>query len=234
MGQRILVALAGLSLLYPVGLAAAPLRSRTSLQLVLFPSGGIKQTAAGPAIHPELAEKLLKIKRIYIESFVDDRASKVLYAMVANSLAKSGRFIVTENKDKADAILKGAAIEETSQELHSSSDSTAVGAIAGAHPGQISGDLNLVKGSSCGGFAGRSAAIGDPVTSTGTIDHAALAVRLVHSDGDLIWSTTQESLGAKYKGASADVADKIVKQLLHDLEKLDKDLEQRKTDPSRP
>ena len=45
------------------------------------------------------------------------------------------------------------------------------------------------------------------------------AVRLVSVDGDVIWSTTQESLGAKFKGASADVADKIVKQLIADIEK---------------
>jgi hypothetical protein len=34
-----------------------------------------------------------------------------------------------------------------------------------------------------------------------------------------VWSTTQESKGAKYKGASADVAEKIVKQLLRDIAK---------------
>jgi hypothetical protein len=49
-----------------------------------------------------------------------------------------------------------------------------------------------------------------------------MAVRLVSSDGDVLWSTTQESKGAKYKGASADVAEKVVKQLLWDLEKLEK------------
>jgi hypothetical protein len=48
------------------------------------------------------------------------------------------------------------------------------------------------------------------------------AARLVNPDGDVIWTSTQESKGAKYKGASADVADKIIKQLLHDLEKLEK------------
>jgi len=47
-----------------------------------------------------------------------------------------------------------------------------------------------------------------------------MAVRLVSSDGDVVWSTTQESQGAKYKGASADVAEKVVKQPLWDLEKL--------------
>ena len=48
---------------------------------------------------------------------------------------------------------------------------------------------------------------------------AMAAVRLVDANGDVIWSTTQESLGAKFKGASADVADKIVKQLSGDIEK---------------
>jgi hypothetical protein len=38
----------------------------------------------------------------------------------------------------------------------------------------------------------------------------------------VIWTTTQESKGAKFKGASADVAEKIVKQLARDAEKSDK------------
>ena len=45
-------------------------------------------------------------------------------------------------------------------------------------------------------------------------------VRLVNKDGDVIWSTTQESTGAKFRGASADVADRIAKQLGSDYEKL--------------
>jgi hypothetical protein len=51
--------------------------------------------------------------------------------------------------------------------------------------------------------------------------HEALAtVRLVNKDGDVIWSTTQESNGAKFRGASADVADKITRQLVADYDKL--------------
>ena len=48
---------------------------------------------------------------------------------------------------------------------------------------------------------------------------AIAAVRLVNKDGDVIWSTTQESLGAKFRGASADVADKITARLKEDFEK---------------
>jgi hypothetical protein len=50
--------------------------------------------------------------------------------------------------------------------------------------------------------------------------HEAIAsVRLVNKDGDVIWSTTQESIGAKYHGASADVADKITSKLKDDFDK---------------
>jgi hypothetical protein len=47
--------------------------------------------------------------------------------------------------------------------------------------------------------------------------HEAIAtVRLVGKNGDVIWSVTAESLGGKFLGASADVADKIAKRLVVD------------------
>ena len=47
-------------------------------------------------------------------------------------------------------------------------------------------------------------------------------MRIVNKDGDVIWSTTQESTGAKFRGASADVADKITRQLVADVERVRK------------
>ena len=48
--------------------------------------------------------------------------------------------------------------------------------------------------------------------------HEAIAtVRLVGKSGDVIWSATAESLGGKFLGASADVADKIAKRLVADF-----------------
>jgi hypothetical protein len=61
----------------------------------------------------------------------------------------------------------------------------------------------------------------DSSVNTETINEARVAVRLVNPDGDVIWTSTQESKGAKYKGSSADVADRCVKQLLKDVEKLE-------------
>jgi hypothetical protein len=38
----------------------------------------------------------------------------------------------------------------------------------------------------------------------------------------VVWSTTQESTGAKFRGASADVADRITRQLVSDYERVRK------------
>ena len=70
------------------------------------------------------------------------------------------------------------------------------------------------------GFVARHFGISDLQASVETVNDARMAVRLVSTDGDVVWSTTQESKGAKYKGAMADVAEKAVKQLLYDIEKL--------------
>jgi curli biogenesis system outer membrane secretion channel CsgG len=163
---------------------------------------------------PDLDEKLLHLKRVFVDSFGDDLISKQIQAMVVSSLTQSKQFIVTENKEKADGILKGSSLEKTSQELHSSSDATAAGGSAGGY--------NSAVGSSHGALVSRAMGISDSNTSTETINDARIAVRLVDSDGDVIWASTQESKGGKYKGAAADVADKVVKQLLRDREKIQK------------
>src|SRR6476646_4427583 len=178
------------------------------------------------AIDVEVADKLLKVRRIFVDSFGDDALSKQIQAMTVNSLQSSKKFIITENKDRADAILKGTALEKTSQELHAIGEGTSVAGAAGSHSGSMSGSFangaGSVSGHSSGGFVAHAAGISDSQASTETINDARVAVRLVSTDGDVLWSSTQESTGAKYKGASADVADKVVKQLLRDLEKLQK------------
>ncbi len=157
------------------------------------PSAGAPVSEAKEATPgEELGAELLKVRRIYVDAFGDDPVSKQVQAMLINSLSDSKRFVITENKDKADAVMKGSTLETASQELHSSSELT---------------------------VAGRTAT-GDSEKSTETIHEAKIAVRLVAANGDVIWTSTQESRGAKYKSATADVADKVVKDLLYKIEKL--------------
>jgi curli biogenesis system outer membrane secretion channel CsgG len=164
---------------------------------------------------------LVNIKRIYVDSFGDDIISKELQSMIVSSLVATKRFKVTENREKADAILKGVALEKSSQELHAYGEGTSVGGASGGGHSEINGSGGTVSGSSGGGFIARHMGISDSSIHTETINEARIAVRLVNADGDVIWTSTQESKGAKFKGSSADVADRCVKQLLRDVEKLE-------------
>jgi hypothetical protein len=175
------------------------------------------------SISGELGRKLLSARRVFVENFGDDPVSKTLQAMIVDAIGTSKRLIVTENREKADLILKGAALEKTTEEFHALDSTTTVAAASGGHSSQVSGSANssgaAVSGSSHGGFVARKLGISDSQASTETVNDARAAVRLVSMDGDVVWSTTQESKGAKYRGAAADVADKIVKQLLRDIAK---------------
>src|SRR6266851_522606 len=138
------------------------------------------------AIDPEISSQFLRIHRICVESFGNDAASVELQAMVINALSESKRFALTENSDetgkcteaKADAVLKGVSVQRAHEEIHGSSEGTSVS----NHRASVG--------------------INESSHSTELIDEARLAVRLVMKEtGDVIWSTTQESKGAKYKGA---------------------------------
>ena len=64
------------------------------------------------------------------------------------------------------------------------------------------------------------AVIGTPVGMWLLLHLPIATVRLVNKDGDVMWSTTQESNGAKFRGASADVAERITRQLVNDVERV--------------
>src|ERR1700676_3838553 len=133
MGRRLLWLAVVIPLVMPLYV-----RSQASAQQQNAPSTS--------SVDLELAGKLAKVKRIYVESFGDDLLSKQAQAMVIDALTKTHRFIVTEKKENADAILKGAGLEKSSQELHATSEATSVGGAAGAHSGSISGNNGSVSG----------------------------------------------------------------------------------------
>src|ERR1051326_7133981 len=156
-----------------------------------------------PAAKPASAEanasalnaKLLTITRIYVDDFGTDPTAKQIQAMVINSISESKRFIITENKEKADAILKGTALEKTSQEFHSLNDKAAAASAHGAHSGSVSGSFQngtgSISGSSSGYHAADAVAADDSTASTETINDARVAVRLVAGEGDVVWATAQ-------------------------------------------
>src|SRR5262249_3206037 len=134
------------------------------------------------AITVTLDAKLIKITRIYVDDFGTDPAAKQIQAMVVNSISESKKFIITETKDKADAVLKGTALENIHQEFHSLNDAAAAATSHGSHHGEVSGTFSngtgSVSGSSHGYHSGSAIAADDSTASTETINDARVAVRL--------------------------------------------------------
>jgi len=219
-----------LMLLQNAPTAQAPDRPESPSQVNAAETAPVRSESQTPAKSAEPApldkkKELIKVRRIYVDSFGSNEAAQQLQSMIVTSLTESNRFTVTENKDKADAILKGFAGEKTYQETHAYGSGTAVSTAAGGHSASISGSGGNVSGSSSGGFHSVAGAMEDSSVNTETIDSAKGSVRLINQDGDVIWTSTQESKGAKFKGASADVADKIVKQLIRDITRAQKPAE---------
>ena len=63
---------------------------------------------------------------------------------------------------------------------------------------------------------------------------ASLSVRIVNTDGDVLWGETAESRGGKFRSASAEVADKIALALKASLARLAPETEERPAPPGQP
>jgi hypothetical protein len=161
----------------------------------------------------DLSKQLLSVKRIYVDRLTGGETAAQMRDLIISSLHGSKLYVLTENQERADAILRGAAEDLIYTDQFQSSDS-----------------VDLRSGVAVGGRSTRASngarslnvGVGDrEATDIHERKHEALAtVRLVNKDGDVIWSTTQESDGAKFRGASADVADKIARQLSADVDRV--------------
>ena len=179
------------------------------LLIFLLSIGLLAQNADSP---------LAQVHRVYVDKLGDESDSDHLRSMVIASLQNSRLFILTEAPEKADATLKGSATSDTFKEVRSHTESSHNGRSASQSQANSSG----------GAYAGRTqSSANSNVNSTQSESNhseerkheASASVRLVLKNGDVVWSTTKESLGAKYRGASADVADKISRQLAFDWER---------------
>src|SRR5262245_27048001 len=154
--------------------------------------------------------QLLSIRRVFVDRLTGGETAAQMRDILINSLEAAKLFIITENQERADAILRGAAEDLVFTEVHSSSEG-------------INARMNVGVGrsnsSTRGAYGGAGAGESEAEKSTVRRHEAIAAVRLINKEGDVIWSTTQESLGAKFRGASADVAEKITAKLRDDFER---------------
>jgi hypothetical protein len=174
--------------------------------------------ASGPEreIEEENLRALVKIRRVYVDRLNGGETAAQLRDMLISALQNVKLFALTENQEKADAVLRGSAEDLVFTDTFQTSSGINARATIGA--GATS---TRTTPSTTTRTPGLSLAVGENESQRiAERKHEATAsVRLVTKDGDVIWATTQESLGGKFKGASADVADKIARQLKADHER---------------
>ena len=157
------------------------------------------------------ATSLPEVKRIYVAALVGTEA-EALRELIIASLDSTKLFILTDNADRADAILKGAADDHVFTDTHDMEEG-----IGARQNGGKSTSGTITKAG--GVYGGLSISENEAHHSKERKHEAYASVRLCSTNGDVLWSTTQESQGAKFKGASADVAAKVARQLTLDMEK---------------
>jgi hypothetical protein len=176
-----------------------------------------RQAAVAPASASTSVPSLVQVKRIYVAELTGGAGADALRELIIAGIDSTRLFVLTDNPDRADAILKGAADDHAFVDTFDSNESLSTHESAGKFG---SGNTSVKRG---GGYG--SLGIGENESHhIKERKHEAYAtVRLCNRDGDVLWSTTQESLGAKFRGASADVAAKIARQLTIDFDRARRD-----------
>jgi hypothetical protein len=181
------------------------------------------QVPPRPAAPLPGASNLLEVRRIFVAQLTGGLQADALRDLIIASLNQaslngSKLFVLTENEERADAILKGAADDHTFEDTFDSQDNLSVRGNASTYGGSSS-NSSVSRSSRSGGALGSGISENDSQHIKERKHEAYAAVRLCNRDGDVLWSTTQESLGAKFRGASADVAAKVARQLTLDVER---------------
>jgi hypothetical protein len=155
------------------------------------------------------------VKRIFVDQLGGGRTSDQMRDMIIAALQNSKLFVITENQDRADATLRGSADDKIYTEEHNSSDSVGLR----ANSGSGSSSRNYANGTSSSQSDGIGITDSETSHSKERRHETSASIRLVNAEGDVLWSTTQESSGGKFRGSMADVADKITRQLAADTRK---------------
>jgi hypothetical protein len=156
-----------------------------------------------------IPESLVQVRRIFVAQLAGGSQADALRELIIASLDSTKLFVLTDNPDRADAILKGAADDQTFTNTFDSQEGVSNHAGLGTSAYSRTGGLRIAAG----------AADNESHHIKERKHEAYAAVRLCNRDGDVLWSTTQESLGAKFRSASADVAAKIARQISLDMDR---------------
>lgn len=178
------------------------------------PSPSKQQAAPPPAAEPDSPPdaRLLTIKRICVQSFGADALGVQAQEMVIAKLFESKRFALTENCDRADFVLKGSVTERN--ERAARSESEGIGFTA-----RGSASARDTDGASGSASSTLSANTYEALSSSGYKQSAAVTLRIVDKDGEILWAVSMESEQGKTRSAIGEAADRAVRRFLRDIQR---------------
>ena len=171
---------------------------------------GKKAQADNAGVKPQL-DQLGGIKRVYVERFGGGEGAEQIRDMVIATIQRTSLFALTENPEHADALLRGSAEDLIYTDNFQSADGVTARLGSTGTTGSSRSNNQILPGVSIGDH--------ESVHKQERRHEASASVRLVNRDGDVIWSTIQESQGAKFHSAAVDVAERIGHQLAADYAK---------------
>ncbi len=190
----------------PVPVTPAPVATAAPASVVSIST--VTRSRQSTAVPPS-PQNLLSVRRIHVAQLTGGAAAEALRELIITSLDSTRLFVLTDDPERADAVLKGAADDHAFVDSFDSDKGLSGRTNGGTY---VSGS----KTSKVGGYGGLSVDDRESHHIRERKHEAYASVRLCTRDGDVLWSTTQESLGSKFRGASADVASKIARQMLAD------------------
>ena len=175
--------------------------------------------AASLGIAEESADaELLKVRRIFVEQLSGGESAAPMRDLLISALQATKLFRLTETPERADTVLKGTGGDDTFEDTYQSTEGVNAH-VSAPHFSSSSSRTGSGYTSTSGGLPGVSVGENESTRIAERKHEAMAAVRLVNKEGDIVWSTTKESNGGKFRGAATDVAEKIVRQLVEDLQK---------------
>ena len=160
---------------------------------------------------------LLQVRRSYVDLLSGGEVGEQMRDMLIAAIQNTGLFAVTDNPERADAVLKGSTDEQVFTDEHHTTDSL------GFHVSDGNGSSSrAILGAATSNQSNRSAGLTQNETSIikERRQDARASVRMINSDGDIIWAAMMESGGGKFRGAMVDVAEKIARKLTEDTKRL--------------
>ncbi len=164
----------------------------------------------GPPPVPDELRRLASMKSVCVDTVAGEAGlAATVREMVFAGLFAGRAFTVTERCDRADAVVKGAILERATSKVRAEGEGTNFGAAAGGAARD-----GAVAAAAVAALAGGQS---ETLYSSEQGQAVSVVLRIVDSDGVVLWAHAQESPGGKQRGATADAVDRSLKQLARDL-----------------